>query len=97
MLEISGLASNMVYFETSNKKDDPTGEIRGLLEIILIVSEPTHTQDQLGGSVRFRQTENLRFGGDAKAMRNVAEYILERTKELEAAENRINQHAEKLP
>ena len=97
MKEVSSLACNMVFFETNNEKGDPQGEIKGSLEMVVIVSEPSHIQDQVGGLVQFRKIEHLRFAGNAETMREMANYILERTKELEAAENRINKHVNKLP
>jgi len=90
MKEVSNIASNLIFTEKDDDDSNLIGEVRGVLELCIAVSEPTYKVDDVGIPVRYRQTETLRFSGTDKSMRQVAEYITERLKELEEALERIN-------
>ncbi len=93
MKEVSSMSSNRIFTETCDDDGNSLGEICGVLEMCIAVSEPTYKVDDTGSPIRYRQIETLRFSGTDKTMRQVAEYIIERLKELEEATERINADA----
>lgn len=84
MKEVHAIARNLLLTEGRDEV------LVGLVEVIVIVSEPTHRVHNLGGLERQLTTETLRFNASAKSLRSIADDLKKYADEVEALEARAD-------
>lgn len=74
MQEVSATSGNL-YLVPSEPPD--RGEMRPMVEVILITSQPKYTMDDVGTLVRSRITETVRFHTSPRGLRELARQFAE--------------------
>lgn len=91
MKELTLISANL-YLAPSAPPDG--GEMRPMVETILVLSEPKYTFDDTGGTVRARVTETVRFNAAPVGLRELARRLTETADMADALAARV---AAKVP